>query len=71
MKKLSWTTSKKIVDELLPQEVNPRKITEKQMSDLKKSLKKFNLVEVPAIDTRENHEGNYSNKEVSIFCTGH
>lgn len=50
MKKLSWTTSKRKVDDLLPQEVNPRKITDKQMSDLKKSLKKFNIVEIPAID---------------------
>jgi ParB-like chromosome segregation protein Spo0J len=47
---LSWTTSKRKVDNLLPQEVNPRKITTKQMSDLKKSLKKYNLVEIPAID---------------------
>jgi DNA modification methylase len=50
MKKLSWTTSKRKVDTLLPAEVNPRKITDKQMSDLKKSLKKFNIVEIPAID---------------------
>ena len=33
-----------------PEDVNPRVITDKQMSDLKKSLKKFNLVEIPAID---------------------
>ncbi len=48
--KLSWHTAKKRVNDLLPQEVNPRKITDKQMSDLKKSLKKYNLVEIPAID---------------------
>jgi DNA modification methylase len=51
MKKLSWTTVQRRVNELVPQEVNPRIITDKQMSDLKRSLKKFNLVEVPAIDT--------------------
>ncbi len=50
MKKLTWTTVQKRVDDLIPQEVNPRIITDKQMSDLKRSLKKFNLVEVPAID---------------------
>lgn len=49
-KKLTWTTVQKRVDDLVPQEVNPRIITDKQMSDLKRSLKKFNLVEVPAID---------------------
>lgn len=48
--KLSWTNIQKKVNDLVPQEVNPRKITDKQMSDLTRSLKKFNLVEVPAID---------------------
>lgn len=50
MKKLKWTTVQKRVDDLIPQEVNPRIITDKQMSDLKKSLQKYNLVEIPAID---------------------
>lgn len=50
MKKLSWTTVQKRVSDLIPQEVNPRKISDKQMSDLKRSLKKFNLVEIPAVD---------------------
>jgi len=49
--KLVWTTVQKRVDDLIPQEVNPRKITDKQMSDIKKSLKKYNLVEIPAVDT--------------------
>lgn len=48
--KLVWATTQKKVNDLVPQEVNPRKISDKQMSDLKRSLKKFNLVEVPAID---------------------
>ena len=47
---LVWHTEKRKVDDLIPQEINPRKITDKQMSDLKRSLKKFNLVEIPAID---------------------
>lgn len=51
MKKLEWYTEKRKVDDLLPYSKNPRIISEKQMSDLKKSLKKFNLVEIPAIDT--------------------
>lgn len=50
MKKLSWTTVHKRVNDLVPQEVNPRKITDKQMSDLTNSLKKYNLVEIPAVD---------------------
>lgn len=50
MKKLLWTTVQKRVDDLIPQEVNPRKISDKQMSDLKRSIKKFDLVEIPAVD---------------------
>jgi DNA modification methylase len=50
MKKLQWVTVQRKVNDLVPQEVNPRVITDKQMSDLKKSLKKYDLVEIPAID---------------------
>jgi DNA modification methylase len=50
MRKLQWHTVQKRVNDLIPQEVNPRIITDKQMSDLKRSLKKYNLVEIPAID---------------------
>jgi DNA modification methylase len=50
MNKLEWHTTQKKVSDLLPQEKNPRKISDKQMSDLKKSLSRFNLVEIPAID---------------------
>lgn len=48
---LVWHTEKRLVKDLLPYEKNPRAISEKQIEDLKKSLKKFNLVEIPAIDT--------------------
>jgi len=50
MEKLQWHTVQKRVNDLIPQEINPRVISDKQMSDLKKNLKKFNLVEIPAID---------------------
>jgi DNA modification methylase len=50
MKKLIWRTEVRMVDELIPQTINPRTISDKQMSDLKKSLKKFGLAEIPAID---------------------
>ncbi|HMO77568.1 MAG TPA: ParB N-terminal domain-containing protein, partial [Candidatus Paceibacterota bacterium] len=49
-KKLTWHTEVRTVDELIPQTINPRSISDKQMSDLKKSLKKFGLAEIPAID---------------------
>ena len=49
-KKLEWHTEKKKINDLVPQKMNPRIISSKQMSDLKKSLKKFNVVEIPAVD---------------------
>ncbi len=48
--KLEWHTEKRIVKDLLPYEKNPRTITDKQMEVLKKSLQKFGLAEIPAID---------------------
>ncbi len=47
---LVWRTEKRRVNDLLPYEKNPRKITDKQMEDLKVSLTKFNLAELPAIN---------------------
>jgi len=48
--KLSWTTEKRKIADLVPFPDNPRRLTEKQAVDLKKSLAKFDLVEIPAID---------------------
>lgn len=50
MNKLVWTTAQKKVKDLLPFKNNPRKMSEKQISDLKKSIQKYNLVEIPVID---------------------
>ncbi len=49
--KLIWHTEKRKINDLVPYEQNPRQMTEKQVEDLKKSIEKFDLVEVPAIDT--------------------
>lgn len=51
MKNLIWNNEKRKVNDLLPYSKNPRKISDKQMSDLKKSLNKFGLAEIPCIDT--------------------
>jgi len=50
MQKLQWQTVSKRVNDLIPQDNNPRVITDKQMSDLQRNLKRFNLVEIPAVD---------------------
>ncbi|MDE1925080.1 MAG: DNA modification methylase [Patescibacteria group bacterium] len=49
-KKLVWSTVERKVNDLIPREENPRTISAKQLEDLKRNIKRFNLVEVPAID---------------------
>ena len=50
MKKLEWSTERRIVNDLVPYKANPRQISETQLEKLKESFEKFNLVEIPAID---------------------
>jgi len=49
--KLSWHTEQRKASDLIPNSENPRKMSEKQAEELKKSLEKFNLAEIPAINT--------------------
>ena len=51
MNKLVWHTADKKVGELVPNSKNPRVMSPKQMEDLKRSLKKYNIVELPVVDT--------------------
>jgi len=51
MKKLKWKTEKRKINDLIPYSKNPRTLTTKQSEDLKKSLEKFDLAEIPAINT--------------------
>jgi DNA modification methylase len=50
MEQLQWHNEERKVDDLLPHGKSPRKISKEQMANLKKSLERFNLVEIPAID---------------------
>jgi len=49
-KKLSWTTEKRKVKDLIQFKKNPRILSDSQKEKLKESLKKFNLVEIPVLD---------------------
>lgn len=51
MDKLKWITSKRKVKELIPYGYNPRTLTADKKKKLKASLEKFNLAEIPAINT--------------------
>lgn len=48
---IQWTTEKRKVGDLKPYEFNPRLLTKKQKEDLERSIEKFNLVEIPVINT--------------------
>jgi hypothetical protein len=48
--KIEWHNEKVLIKNISAYENNPRKLSEKQYEDLKKSLEKFNLAEVPVID---------------------
>lgn len=50
MPKLQWRTERRVVSALIPNDANPRIMSPKQVEDLKRSLKKFDLVEIPVID---------------------
>jgi len=50
MNNLTWRTEKRKISDLVPHTQNPRKMSEKQMSDLRASIEKFNLAEIPAIN---------------------
>jgi DNA modification methylase len=50
-KTLIWRTERRKISDLVPNALNPRMMSPKQVEDLKKSLERFNLVEIPVIDT--------------------
>lgn len=50
-KKLEWHTEKRKLKVLVPYKSNPRTLSTTQLEGLKRSLKKFNLAELPAINT--------------------
>ena len=49
--KLEWRTERRKVKDLVRYDKNPRTLTETQLEGLKRSLKKYNLAELPAINT--------------------
>ena len=59
MTALKWHTEKRKLSELIPYDKNPRQLSKKQHEDLTKSIKKFNLAEIPAINTD------------NVICAGH
>jgi len=50
-KKLEWHTEKRKINDLIPYEGNPRQMNQKQKEDLEESLKRFNLMSIPVVNT--------------------
>lgn len=50
-KPLEWYTEQRVINDLIPYEFNPRKLTREKKQKLKDSLEKFNLAEIPVINT--------------------
>ncbi len=51
MEKIEWSTQKRKLSELVPASYNPRKLSKKAYYDLKQSLEKFNLADLPSVNT--------------------
>lgn len=51
MSNLIWKTERRKVADLVPYEHNPRTLSREQAQRLQDSLEKFNLVEIPAVNT--------------------
>lgn len=51
MEPLKWTTQRRKVNDLITYEHNPRQLTKEQAKKLTESLSKFDLAEIPVIDT--------------------
>jgi hypothetical protein len=48
---INWGTEQRKVSDLVPHPNNPRQMTEKQVADLTASLTRFNLAELPVVNT--------------------
>lgn len=48
--KLEWHNERRKLSQLIPATYNPRKLSKKAYEDLRKSLEKFNLADLPSIN---------------------
>ena len=54
MTSVTWENQKRKISSLIPLQNNPRQLTKKQAEDLRDSLEKFDLAEIPAINLNYN-----------------
>ncbi len=66
MSKITWTTEKRKVADLVPADYNPRKLSEKARADLMASIQEFSDVEPVVINTNNTLIGGH--QRVSIYA---
>ena len=63
MAEITWHNEKRAIRDLIPYEVNPRQITNKQAKDLKASLAKFGIADPIIINTDNMIIGGHQRKK--------
>lgn len=61
---LEWHTEQRVIDSLIPWEKNPRQMKKKEVEDLKESLKRLNVIDIPSIDLDETLIGGHQRCKV-------
>ncbi len=62
--KIYWTTEKRKISELIPADYNPRKISEKQANELKKSLERFGQAEPLVVNSNNRLVGGHQRLKI-------
>lgn len=68
MQSLYWTTIKVKVRDIIPSNFNPRKITSEKREALRRSLDKFNLVDIPVLNFDKSLISGHRRLEVLILA---
>ena len=67
---MEWTTQRRKLSDLIPTSYNPRTLTKPQQDELKKSLERFGLVEIPVINTDNQLLAGHQRTKVLLLLHG-
>src|SRR5690349_9003156 len=68
MQALNWSTIQVKVRDIIPSDFNPRKITSEKREALRRSLDKFNLVDIPVLNYDKSLISGHRRLEVLILA---
>lgn len=69
-KRITFKTEKRKYKDLVPADYNPRKLSETQIEDLKKSLEKFQMAEIPVINLDNSIIAGHQRIRLSLMIYG-